>query len=67
MGGGKLRPYVLTGRQAGVSSNREDAKAAKKSDTEEVAAIVVDSAIKVHRALGPGLNRPCPANRGCVV
>ena len=38
--------------------NREDAKNAKKKeniDIEDVAHIIVDSAIKVHRALGPGL------------
>jgi GxxExxY protein len=37
--------------------NREDAKNAKKKemDIEEVGRIIVDSAIKVHRALGPGL------------
>jgi len=37
--------------------NREDAKSAKKdiTDIEVVATTIVDSAIKVHRALGPGL------------
>jgi GxxExxY protein len=37
--------------------NRKDAKNAKneKMDIENVARIIVDSAIKVHRALGPGL------------
>ena len=38
--------------------NREDAKDAKglgQKDIEQAAAIIVDSAIKVHRALGPGL------------
>jgi GxxExxY protein len=37
--------------------NREDAKSAKEKETgiEAVATIIVDSAIKVHRALGPGL------------
>ncbi len=37
--------------------NRKDAKSAKinKIDIEDVAHIIVDSAIKVHRALGPGL------------
>ena len=37
--------------------NRKDAKNAnnKKMDIEDVGRIIVDSAIKVHRALGPGL------------
>lgn len=37
--------------------NREDAKSAKnkKMDIEDVGRIIVDSAIRVHRALGPGL------------
>ncbi len=37
--------------------NREDVKSAKtkKIDIEDVGRIIVDSAIKVHRALGPGL------------
>jgi len=38
--------------------NREDAKDAKtggRGEIEEIARVVVDSAIKVHRALGPGL------------
>lgn len=38
--------------------NREDAKSAKERpdmEIEKVATIVVDSAVKVHRALGPGL------------
>jgi GxxExxY protein len=37
--------------------NREDAKDAKgnSTDVEAVASVIVDSAIKVHRALGPGL------------
>ncbi len=38
--------------------NRKDAKGAKMKEKvviEEVARIVVDSAVKVHRALGPGL------------
>lgn len=37
--------------------NREDAKYAKKNsnDVERVASVIVDSAIKVHRTLGPGL------------
>ena len=37
--------------------NREDAKNAKnkKMDIEDVGRIIVDSAIKVHRGLGPGL------------
>ena len=37
--------------------NREDAKCAKnqRKDIEDVATVIVDSAIKVHRALGPGL------------
>lgn len=41
--------------------NRQDAKAAKMSPSEpstrddEVARVIVDAAIKVHRALGPGL------------
>ena len=38
--------------------NRKDAKIAKEArrrETEEIAATIVDSAINVHRALGPGL------------
>ena len=37
--------------------NREDAKNAKKknNDIEDVGRIIVDSAIRVHRELGPGL------------
>jgi len=41
----------------GIFLNRKDAKSAKnkKMDIEDVGRIIVDSAIKVHRALGPGL------------
>ena len=37
--------------------NREDAKSAKNdnAEIESFASVIVDSAIKVHRALGPGL------------
>lgn len=37
-----------------VGLNHEGTKNTKK-DAEEVAAVIVDAAIKVHRALGPGL------------
>jgi GxxExxY protein len=39
---------------AGIEPRRREERKGRK-DIEEVAAVVVDSAIKVHRALGPGL------------
>ena len=52
------RVGVERGATGDKNMNRKEAKNAKKKrevDIEEVARVIVDSAIKVHRALGPGL------------
>lgn len=38
-----------------MAGAREDAKGAKEPDVEQVSAVVVDAAYRLHRELGPGL------------
>ena len=62
------RVGVECGATGNKDMNRKDAKNAKtrrEVDIEKVTQIIVDSAIKVHRALGPGLLES--AYQACLV